>query len=171
MGMETVLAAFIGGVLASAGAMMVSILSDRTERHRWRRDAQLRAGSDALSALQQLVRRMIDLAYLSNKEDETARRLIATHREATIRWNSAVYAALLVSPAHVAAHLPELDREVDRLKEKAMARPWTRVEFRQERKQLGRMAADYLNATRRVAGLSGLEVSSVWAWDRLDESP
>src|SRR5690348_1850559 len=47
----------------------------------------------------------------------------------------------------------------------AVARRWTRVEFRQKRATLGRMAAEYLRHARRLAGLPDIDLPSIWAWD------
>ena len=64
--------------------------------------------------------------------------------------------------------------EVDRLLEVAVGRIWTRTEFRHERQQLGRMAAEYLNLARHLAGLPSLKLPSIWTWDaqpQLDPAP
>jgi hypothetical protein len=58
----------LGGLLAIGGGMVGIGLNDRRERSRWLRDAQLRASTDLLSALQLLVRRMINVAYLAPRE-------------------------------------------------------------------------------------------------------
>lgn len=80
-------------------------------------------------------------------------------------WNNALYAALLVASPSVAAKIPELDREVDRLMELAVAQAWTRTQFRRQRADLGRMAADYLRLARSLAGLPDIELPSIWTWD------
>jgi hypothetical protein len=55
--------------------------------------------------------------------------------------------------------------EVDRLMELAVAQTWTRTQFRQQRADLGRMAADYLRLARSLAGLPDVELPSIWTWD------
>jgi hypothetical protein len=90
---------------------------------------------------------------------------MASFDDATAGWNSARHRALLVTPFEVAAKIPELDHEVDRLLDLAHIRIWTRAEFRQERIALGRMAANYLRIARKVAGLPDIELMSIWTWD------
>jgi hypothetical protein len=160
---DTILATLAGGLLAIAGGLIGIALSDRRERSRWLRDSQLRASADLLSSLQLLVRRMIDVAYLE-PEDPASPRATA-FVEATVGWNNALYRALLIVPPGVAAEIPHLDREVDRLIDLAVARTWTRTEFRLERANLGRMAADFLKLSRKLAGLADIDLPSIWTWD------
>ena len=80
-------------------------------------------------------------------------------------WNNALYGALLIVPPRVAAEIPALDREVDRLYELAVARTWTSPEFRRERAKLGRMSADFLRLSRSLAGLADIDLPSIWTWD------
>ena len=95
--------------------------------------------------------------------------VVASFHEATVEWNRALYGALLIAPPEVAAEIPELDREVDRLLDLAVARVWTRAEFRRERARLGRMAAAHLRLARTAAGLPGIELRSIWTWDDVPE--
>jgi len=164
---ETLLAALIGGTLAVAGGLVVAIAGDRGERRRWRRDTQLKVNVELLSALQSLMRRMIDYAYLQEdkRDSEHSSRLVEAYHEATIVWNSAMYAALLVSPQEVTARIPGLDREVDRLLNQAWAKSWSRTDFRRERRQLGRLAAEYINIARTASGFPEIPLNSVWTWD------
>ena len=157
--MSAILTTLLGGLLAISGGLVGIALNDRRERTRWFRDAQLQASTNLLSALQLLVRRMINVAYLDPSEwmsqdsldpkkwkdrDPKSAPEVAAFVEATVSWNNALYRALLIAPPSVATKIPELDREVDRLVDLAVSRIWTRTEFRQERASLGRMAADYL---------------------------
>jgi hypothetical protein len=165
-GMSALLAALVGGALAIAGGVVGALTTGRGERGRWRRDTQLRVSTELLSSLQELVRRMIDLAYLTEKPPRGGRHTVSReYRDATIGWNSSIYAALLVSPPKVAELVQGLDREVDRLVDRAMEKPWSRAEFREERIGLGRLAAVYLNAARAEAGWPPITLKSVWAWD------
>ena len=163
--MEAVLAALVGGALTISGGFVVVIATERREARRWRRDSQLKASTDLLSALQSLVRCVIDVAYLDDKRGVEARMVLSARREAATAWNTAMYAALIVSPSGVADQIRILDREVDKLFEQAIARRWSRDEFREERRMLGRLAAQYMNTARTMAGLSGTQINSVWAWD------
>jgi hypothetical protein len=166
--MNALLATFLGGALAIAGGLVGVLATHRSESSRWRRDAQLRTSTELLSSLQEVIRRMIDLAYLTEKpaRGSTTGRTPSAYHEATIGWNSSIYAALLVSPPNLAALVQNLDREVDRLLERALEKQWSRIDFREERRRLGRLAANYLNASRAEVGWSPVPIDSVWAWDR-----
>lgn len=59
----------------------------------------------------------------------------------------------------------DLDREVDRLLARALEKPWSWKEFREERRLIGRLAADYLNAVRAETGWSPIPIKTVWPWD------
>lgn len=181
--MSAILTTLLGGLLAISGGLVGIALTDRRERNRWLRDSQLQASTDLISALQLLIRRMIDIAYLDPIEsgnyelqDFKKRRprnqhsltVITAFDDATVEWNNARYKALLITPAKIAAKIPELDQEADRLLELAHSRAWTRAEFRQERIRLGRMAANYLNLARSLAGLPDLDLFSIWTWDSGD---
>jgi len=87
------------------------------KRTRWLRDSQLQASANLLSALQLLVRRMINVAYLDPSEWADAKSLdpkkrqdrdprsapeVAAFVEATVGWNNALYGALLIAPPSVA---------------------------------------------------------------------
>jgi len=50
--MNALLATLVGGALAIAGGVVGALATGRGEMSRWRRDAQLRASTDLLSALQ-----------------------------------------------------------------------------------------------------------------------
>jgi len=109
---------------------------------------------------------MINVAYVSVEASvDQGSPLVAAYNEAAVEWNRALYNALLIAPPGVAKQIPRLDREVDRLLDLAVGRAWTRLEFRTERAQLGRMAAEYLRISRNLAGLPDIELSSIWAWD------
>lgn len=181
--MTAILTTLLGGLLAISGGLVGVALTDRRERTRWLRDSQLQANTDLVTALQLLIRRMINVAYLDPAEsgsyelqDFDKRRpqnaqaisVMAAHDEATAVWNSARHKALLITPPELAAKIPELDHEVDRLLDLAHARAWTRAEFRRERIMLGRMAANYLRLARKLAGLPDIELISIWTWDSGD---
>ena len=167
-GMNTLLAALVGGALAIAGGLAGAFATDRSERSRWRRDAQLRVSTELLSSLQEVIRRMIHLAYLTEKPPQpTLVPASSAYHGASVGWNSSIYAALLVSPPKIADMVQNLDREVDRLLEQALEKPWSRAEFREERRALGRLAAAYLNASRAETGWSPIPIETVWAWDEV----
>ncbi len=167
--MSAILTTLMGGLLAIAGGLVGVALSSRGERYRWLRDSQLRASANLLSGLQLVVRRMINVAYVDPAESrDQASPVVAAFNEAMVVWNNARYAAMLVTPPKVAEHVDKLDCEVDRLVDLACAQSWTRQEFRQERKKLGRMAAEYLRVARQRAGLADIELPSIWTWDRDD---
>jgi hypothetical protein len=66
--MSAILTTLLGGLLAISGGLVGIALNDRRERTRWFRDAQLQTSTNLLSALQLLVRRMINVAYLDPSE-------------------------------------------------------------------------------------------------------
>lgn len=181
--MNALLATLLGGLLAITGGLVGIVLNSRRERTRWLRDSQLQANTNLLSALQLLIRRMTNVAYLDPsvwKDPKTFEMatlddrdpsvaMVSAYVEATVGWNNAMYAALLVAPPSVAAKIPPLDQEVDRLCDLAVARTWTRTEFRSERAELGRMAAEYLRTARNLAGLADIALPSIWTWDPGDD--
>jgi len=161
----------VGGMLAITGGLLVALTTHQRERSRWRRDAQLKAATEVLSALQALVRRMINVAYLDEKQDDEGLAAVSRYEEATISWNSAMYAALLVSPPAAAELIPRLDREVDRLCDAAMDHPWSRADFRWERRALGELAAEYLAMSRKLAGFAAIDLPTVWSWEPVSPTP
>lgn len=119
--MSQALAAVVGGLLAIAGGLATAVVVGRRDRRHWLMDAHLMATSEALAALQRLQRRIIDLAYIDSGEVEADDPpLVAKYFDATIAWNSAMYAVLLVSPPGSAERIFALDREVDRLLDLAL---------------------------------------------------
>jgi len=163
-----------GGAVAIFGGLAGALATGRGERDRWRRDTQLRVSTELLSSLQQLIRRIMRLAYLTEKPTISpavkATALAAqNYFDASASWNGSIYAALLVSPPKIAKLVQELDREVDRLLEQAMSRPWSQAEFREQRRALGRIAAKYLNASRAETGWRPIHIESIWSWDRATE--
>lgn len=172
LGMDAILTTLLGGSLAIAGGLVGIALGDRRERSRWLRDSQWQASTNLLGALQLLIRRMINVAYLDPRDStDPASPVVEAFHEATVQWNNAIYGALLIAPPAVAAEIPKLDREVDRLLDLAVARRWTRAEFRHERVLLGRRAAEYLKVARRLAALPDIALSSIWTWDDGDKVP
>jgi hypothetical protein len=162
--MDAIVGTIVGGLLTIAGGLVGASVADRRVESRWRQDAQLRATTQLLGALQTLMRRMIDFAYLEDKADRRSA-TIQNYHEASVGWNSAMYAALLVSLPGPATQIAPLDREVDRLLDLAASKQWTRDEFRQERVGLGRLAAAYLRTSRREAGFPDIALPSIWTWD------
>jgi len=176
---NALLTTLLGGLLAIAGGLVGIALNGRRERTRWLRDSQLQANINLLTALQLLIRRMTNVAYLDPSvwknpktfematldDRDPSVAMVSAYVEATVSWNNAIYAALLVAPPSVAAKVPPLDQEVDRLCDLAVARTWTRAEFRRERAELGRMAAEYLRTARNLAGLTDIALPSIWTWD------
>ncbi|HEY2791478.1 MAG TPA: hypothetical protein VGJ28_03930 [Micromonosporaceae bacterium] len=164
--MSQILGAIVGGLLAILGGIAVTYTSHARENAKGRREAQLKASADLLAALQTLVRRLIDLAFLAEKRSgDEALSTISRYHDATIQWNGAMYAALLVSPPSLVGVITALDHELDVLCDAAVARQWSRPDFRVERRQLGRLAATYLAKSRQIAGLPDLGLPSIWAWD------
>ena len=101
------------------------------------------------------------LAYLADKEGSDADIAWATLAGSVIEWHNVRYAALLVSSPKVADLLQGLDEESDSLADRAMAKQWTLMEFRQERGSLSQLAANYLDAARAEIGWPPLQLKSL----------
>ena len=118
----------------------------------WRKDTQLKVGTEVLNALQERVTAINELAYIADKESEEGKKAWSIESAAATACNNARHAALLVSPPEAAALLQGIDEQADSLLDRAMAKQWTLEEFRKERDSLGRIAADYLDAVRAAVG-------------------
>ena len=164
--MSALLATLVGGALAIAGGLVGVYATGLGESRRWHRDAQLRVSTTLLSSLQEVMRLQIDAAYLEEKPQRGGPRgdQTSAYHKATIKWNSSIYAALLVSSPKVVELVHDMDIEVDRLLNRALEKRWSRADFRAERRALGRLAADYVNASRAEIGWSRAPIESVWAW-------
>jgi hypothetical protein len=164
--LSALLSALVGGALAILGAQAGARAVGRGELDRWRRDTQLRLNTELLGALQQVVRRLIHLAYLQEKPAKaTPVPAPLDYHEAMAIWNSSIYAALLISPPNIAGLVIELDREVDRLIQRATERQWSRLEFREERRALDRLIDAYLTASRAEAGWPALPIETITSWE------
>lgn len=141
-------------------------------RTQWRDDTQLKVSTEVLSALQEMVRRINDLAFLADKEGGDAGDAWSAHVASATEWNNARHAALLVSSPKVVALLQDLDGQLDLLTRRAVTKQWTLVEFRKERDSIGRLAADFLDAARAETGWPPLQLKSLWMWDQaVDAGP
>jgi hypothetical protein len=178
--MGAIITSAASGVLgAILGVVVTWVLAGRSEHRRWKRDTQLQASVDLVNALQLLIRRIINLAFLGQEagsydnqefsdrkpKGKDALEVIANIDDAQIEWNNAQYKVMIFNPPEVVALIPALSTEVDRLLNQAHSRDWARPEFREERITIGRMAADYLKTARRVAGEPKIELASIYTWD------
>ena len=85
-------------MVAIAGELIGVFATDRRQHNRWRRDARLKVSTELLSSLQEVIRGMIHLAYLTEKPPQPALTPAASaYHEASVKWNSPIYAAMLVS--------------------------------------------------------------------------
>jgi hypothetical protein len=170
--MQAFLAALVGGLLAIAGGLAAVIATNRGVKSQWRKDTQLKVSTEVLGALQKMVRRINDLAFLPDKENSDADDAWSAHTASATEWNNARHAALLVSSPRVAALLQNLDKQLDLLTTRAVTKQWTLVKFRKERDGLGKLAADYLDAARAETDSPPLQLKSLWMWDRaVDAEP
>lgn len=96
--------------------------------------------------------------------------LRADYDLAITAWNSARYGVLVGMDQRSAQLVLELDREIDRLIDAALARHWTRSEFRGERRRTGELMAEFIEHTRIRAELSPLDLTTVWTWDITPDS-
>jgi hypothetical protein len=168
--MQAFLAALVGGLLAIAGGLAAVFATNRGVKSQWRKDTQLKVSTEVLSALQKMVRRINDLAFLPDKESGDADDAWSAHAASATEWNNARHAALLVSSSKAAALLQNLDRQLDLLTTRAVTKQWTLAEFRKERDSLGKLAADYLNAARDETDSPPLQLESLWMWDQVVDS-
>jgi hypothetical protein len=113
--MIAVYAPLFGFVGVLAGAILTARLTARREYSQWLRDAKLQASIDMINALQLLIRRMINIAYLGddsgsyeNKDfaermpkSEHALKKIEDFDNTQIEWNNAQHEALLLSSPEV----------------------------------------------------------------------
>lgn len=167
--MQAFLAALVGGLLTIGGGLAAVLFTGRGVRSQWRRDTQLKVGTEVLSALQKRVSAINDLAYLADKKSDKGKKAWDIECAAATECNNARHAALLVSPPDVAALLQGLDAQADSLLKRAMAKQWTLEEFRKERDYLGRLAANYVDAVRAAAGWPPLQLKSLWMWDKPED--
>ena len=161
---EALWGAVVGGLLTGLGSLIVSVLIDRRSRNHWLRAKQLEVAEEALGALQNLNRKLIDVARMEPSEATAEGGAWEEHHEAAIRWNSARLAAALVAPAPQVAMLDEIDVEMDRLLDLAIGRKWKSRDFRTERGALGRMTGEYIEQVRCHVGQSPIQIPSIWSW-------
>ena len=126
--MQAFLAALVGGLLTIAGGLAAVLVTSRSARSQWRNDTQLKVSTEVLSALQIVVSRINDLAYLADNKDSDAENAWSAHVASVMEWHNARYAALLVSSSKVAALLQDIDKQADRLADLAIAKQWTLME-------------------------------------------
>ena len=111
-----------------------------------------------LNALQKVVSRINDLAYLADKEGDDAENAWSALVASVMEWHNVRHAALLVGSPRVAALLQDIDEQSDSLTGRAMTKQWTLTEFRRERDSLSRLAANYLDAARAETGWPPLQL-------------
>jgi hypothetical protein len=159
---EALIGAVVGGLLTALGAYGISTIQDRRAESRSAREQRLAAAREVLAALQELNRRMVDVARIdsSDYDDRPWPELHA----GTIRWNVARLSAALVAPQNEIKVLHEIDAELDRVMDQALTKHWQSRAFRAERHRLGALGATYLNLVRVNEGLHKTEISSIWPW-------
>ena len=165
--------ALVGVVVGVVGSLVVGWLLDRRARAYAAREARLEAAREVLGALQELNRRLIDLARVDTSEHHHTQ--WPELHAAVIRWNSAQLAAALVATAEQVDLLRSIDLECDRVMDQALARIWVSRDFRTERAGLGELGARYLNMVRVNERLPSIPMSTIWSWadltDRFNASP
>ena len=165
--------ALVGVVVGVVGSLVVGWLLDRRARAYAAREARLEAAREVLGALQELNRRLIDLARVDTSEHHHAQ--WPELHAAVIRWNSAQLAAALVATAEQVELLRSIDLEGDRVMDQALAKMWVSRAFRAERARLGELGARYLNMVRVNERLPSIPMSTIWSWadqtDKFNASP
>lgn len=159
---EALWGALIGGVLTALGTLIAGLLLDKRARAYAARSQRLTAAQEVLGALQELNRRLIDVARVdsSNHADMPWPEL----HLATIRWNSARLNATLVAPADEVDLLQQIDQETDQLMDLALGERWTSRAFRVHREPLGSLGATYLNLVRKNEKLQPSQIDTIWPW-------
>jgi len=79
-------------------------------------------------------------------------------------WNGALHRLLIVAPGELVALSRSLDAELDRLLDLAIDQRWSREGFRAERELTGRLAADFVIASRQVTAVDEIALTNVWTW-------
>ena len=159
--MQPFLAVLVGGLLTIAGGLAAVLATSRTVKGQWRNDTQLKVSTEVLNALQKLVSRINDLAYLADKQGDDAENAWSALAASVMEWHNVRHAALLVSSPRIVALLQEIDEQSESLTARARTKQWTLIEFRRERDSLSRLAADFLNAVRTDTGWPSLQLKSL----------
>ncbi|MBD3757206.1 MAG: hypothetical protein IE924_03785 [Microbacterium sp.] len=158
----TGLIGLVGVLVGGLITYVTAFVQDRSARDKAAREQRLAAAQEVLGALQELNRRIIDVARVESSDHH--HREWAELHEATIRWNSARYGAALVASTAEVVSLQLLDAELDKVLDAALLKQWTSREFRPERERLGVLGADYLNLVRKTEELPPTEIKSLWPW-------
>lgn len=159
-----ILGVIVGGFLAIISGLVVTLMTERRSRGEWRRQAQLAAASTAIRALAGLNREIASLAISDELSiDGTSANWAAFHA-ASIEWNAARHEAALIAPQAELDALARLDREFDRVLERAIEKQWEPSQFRGERAVLGQLATAYVNLVRSTANEGEQNLPSIWSW-------
>jgi hypothetical protein len=161
--MQAFLAVLAGGLLTIAGGLAAVLATSRSVKSQWRNDTQLKVSTEVLNALQKMVSRINDLAFLPDKEGDDAKKAWSVLVASVMEWHNVRHAALLVGSPRIVALLQEIDEQSESLTDRAKTKQWTLMEFRRERDTLSRLAADFLDAVRAETGWPPLQLKSlVW---------
>jgi hypothetical protein len=152
----------IGVIVGAVGSLAVGWFLEWRGRDHAARRARLDAAGEVFGSLQELNRRLIDLAR-ADTTDHNHTAWPDLH-QATIRWNSARLAAALLAPPDEAGLLSALDQETDRVMDVALRQQWRSRDFRAQRQRLGELGAQYLNLVRCNEKLRALPMSTIWSW-------
>jgi hypothetical protein len=162
-----IVGACVAGGLTIVASVATVVVADRRAKYSRHREAHLAAAAEVLSALQNLNRKMINVAREGRPAKADADNVFwDDFHETATRWNSARYVAALYCSQEEFDILTELDAETDMLLELAMSKVWTSREFRPHRQHLGVLAASFLREARAASGQPSISIPSVWAWDR-----
>jgi hypothetical protein len=123
-----VVGALVGGLLTITGSVATALISDKRSRTNQHREAHLASGAEALSALQNLNRQLINVAREPEPDKPNAgNEFWSDLHAAATRWNSARYIAALYCSQEELDLLAELDAETDKVDgardEQIMAKP------------------------------------------------
>lgn len=166
--LEALIGVIVGGVITALGTFVTGSALNRRGQAQSERDQRLSAARETLGALQELNRRLIDVARVDTNahDDEPWQEL----HLATIRWNTARIVGSLLAPADEVAMIKAIDAETDAVMDAALSRKWPSREFRAQREALGQLGARYLNLVRTNEGLPEIDMPSLWVWSESRES-
>jgi hypothetical protein len=145
----------VAGSLTIVASVATVLVADRRAKHTRHREAHIVAAAEVLSALQNLNRKMINVAREGRPAKADADNVFwDDFHETATRWNSARYVAALYCSQEEFDILAELDAETDKLLELAMSKVWTVESF----VRIANTSVSWLPAFERSQGRLGTAI-------------
>jgi hypothetical protein len=150
-----IVGACVAGSLTIVASVATVLVADRRAKHTRHREAHIVAAAEVLSALQNLNRKMINVAREGRPAKADADNVFwDDFHETATRWNSARYVAALYCSQEEFDILAELDAETDKLLELAMSKVWTVESF----VRIANTSVSWLPAFERSQGRLGTAI-------------